>query len=262
MELIRTSFTDEPAAGPALARILLEQVAEGRRGPTLRIARTGRAVAFGRRDTVSPGYPEAATIAEEMGYPGIERLSGGRATAYVGETLVLGITLPDREPARRTGQRFDWTAGRIVVALQRLGFDASVGRIPGEYCPGDHSINLGAEVKVAGLGQRMISGAAHVGVVLTVSGAEELREVLKPVYVTLGIEWDPETAGSLEGRSQGGSGPGLEAVEAALTSAFGVEGSLVETELDPKTLSEARKAADLYRSPGPAPQRHGFGEDD
>lgn len=261
MELIRTSFTEEPAAGPALARILLQQVAEGRRGPTLRIARTGRAVAFGRRDTVSPGYPKATVIAEEMGYPGIERLSGGRATAYVGETLVLGITLPDREPARRTGQRFDWTAGRIVVALQRLGFDAAVGRIPGEYCPGDHSINLGAEVKVAGLGQRMISGAAHVGVVLTVSGAEELRDVLKPVYGALDIEWDPRTVGSLERQSKSGSELGLGAVEEALISAFGGEARLVETDLDPETRSKAREAANLYRSPYSAPRRHGFGED-
>ena len=72
MDLIRTSFTAEPATGPALARILLDQVAAGVRGPTLRLARTGPAVAFGRRDTVSRHYREASTLAADLGHPGIE----------------------------------------------------------------------------------------------------------------------------------------------------------------------------------------------
>lgn len=249
LDLIRTSFPDDPAAGPALARLLLEQVASGQRGPTLRIARTGPAVAFGRRDTVSPGYREAATRGVEMGYPGIARISGGRATAYVGETLVLGLTLPDREPARRTGQRFDLVAGTILSALGRLGLDASVGRLPGEYCPGDHSIILSREVKVAGLGQRMVSRAAHVGVVMTVSGAAELREVLVPVYGALGLELDPDTAGALDA---GGKRLAMEDVEQALVTAFGGEADLLETELDPRTEAAARGSAASFRS-FPAP---------
>lgn len=245
LDLIKTSFPDDPAAGPALARILLEQVATGQRGPTLRIARTGRAVAFGRRDTVSPGYREAATIAAEMGYPGIERISGGRATAYVGETLVLGLTLPDREPALRTGQRFDLVARMILSALGRLGLDASVGRLPGEYCPGDHSIILDREVKVAGLGQRMVSRAAHVGVVMTVSGTTELREVLVPLYEALGLEFDPGTAGAL---GDGTDGPALEGVVKALVTAFGQETDLDEVELDPRTSAAAQDSAAGFRS--------------
>lgn len=245
LDLIRTSFPEDPAAGPALARLLLEQVASGQRGPTLRIARTGPAVAFGRRDTVSPGYREAAGRGAEMGYPGIERISGGRATAYVGETLVLGLTLPDREPARRTGQRFDLVAGTILSALTRLGLDASVGRLPGEYCPGDHSIILDREVKVAGLGQRMVSRAAHVGVVMTVSGAAALREVLVPVYGALGLGFDPSTAGALDA---GGEGPAIEEVEQALVTAFGAEADLNEAELDPRTEAAARDSAAGFRA--------------
>ncbi|MFZ9668862.1 MAG: lipoate--protein ligase family protein [Solirubrobacterales bacterium] len=245
LDLIRTSFPEDPAAGPALARLLLEQVATGQRGPTLRIARTGRAVAFGRRDSVSPGYREAVTIAAEMGYPGIERISGGRATAYVGDTLVLGLTLPDREPARRTGQRFDLVAGIILSALGRLGLDASVGRLPREYCPGDHSIILDSEIKVAGLGQRMVSRAAHVGVVMTVSGATELREVLVPVYGALGLDLDPATAGAL---SDGTEGPALEEVVQALVTAFGHETDLDEVELDPGTSAAARDSAAGFSS--------------
>ena len=250
MDLIRTSFTDDPAVGPALARILLGQVAAGQRGPTLRIARTGPAVAFGRRDTVSPGYREAAGVAAELGYPGIERLSGGRATAYVNETLVIGITLPDREPARRTGERFDWVAGTVEAALGRLGFDAAIGPLPGEYCPGDHSINLEGRVKVAGLGQRMISGAAHVGVVLTLSGSDQLRDLLVPVYRALGIEWDPSTVGSLADLAPGQTAE-FERVSEAIVAAFGRQRELVERKLDPATEAEATETANAYRSPLP-----------
>ena len=246
MDLIRTSFTAEPATGPALARILLEQVASGGRVATLRLARTGPAVAFGRRDTVSPAYGEASSVAAELGHPGIERLSGGRATAYVGETLVLGVTLPDREAARHTLQRFDWVSGVVVSALDRLGLDASVGRLPGEYCPGDHSIILAGERKVAGLGQRMIPGAAHVGVVLTVSGGDRLREVLDPVYRALGLDWNPATAGAL---AEGQAGLGPESVEEALIEAFGQEVELRERDLDPGTLDLARERSADYLSP-------------
>lgn len=255
MDLIRTSFTDDPAVGPALARVLLGQVASGRRGPTLRLARTGPAVAFGRRDTVSPGYRKAAAIAAELDHPGIERLSGGRATAYVGETMVLGVTLPDRDPARRTGERFDWVARTVARALDRLGFEAGIGRLPGEYCPGDHSINLEGRVKVAGLGQRMIAGAAHVGVVLTLSGSDRLRDLLIPVYGALGIEWDPATVGALADRD-GDPDAGFEAVADAIVTAFGRERELIERELDPSARAEAIATADSYRSPAPIANDH------
>ena len=259
MDLIRTSFTAEPATGPALARILLDQVAAGVRGPTLRLARTGPAVAFGRRDTVSPHYREASTLAAELGHPGIERLSGGRATAYVEETLVLGLTLPDRDPARRTVQRFEWVAGTVVTALGGLGLDVAVGRIPGEYCPGDHSIILEGTSKVAGLGQRMIPGAAHVGVVLTVAGASRLREVLDPVYEALGLEWDPATAGALADREMGIE---PDAVERALVRAFEREVELNERELDEETVTLAGERSALYLSPGTEPGSHDSGGGD
>lgn len=256
LDLIRTSFVDEPATGPALARTLLDQVAAGRREATLRVARTGPAVAFGRRDVVSPQYREAATVAAGLGHPGIERLSGGRATAYVGETLVLGLTLPDRDPARRTAERFEWVADTVNSGLERLGLAVEIGRLAGEYCPGDHSVILGGNRKVAGLGQRMIPGAAHVGVVITVSGSSQLREVLIPIYETLGLKWDPSTAGALDDR---GDGVDLESVERTLIEAFERKLELEERELDPTTSALARERSALYMSPASGPDERGRG---
>ena len=256
LDLIRTSFVEEPANGPALARTLLDQVAAGRREATLRVARTGPAVAFGRRDVVSPRYRDAAALAAGLGHPGIERLSGGRATAYAGETLVLGVTLPDREPARRTVERFEWVAGTVCSGLEKLGLAVETGRLAGEYCPGDHSVILDGNRKVAGLGQKMIPGAAHVGVVITVSGSSRLREVLDPVYGALGLEWDPSTAGALDDREEGID---LESVERALIGAFEREVEVEERELDPATLTIARERSALYKSPSTDPDERGSG---
>jgi lipoate-protein ligase A len=86
----------------------------------------------------------------------------------------------------------------MVEAFRSLGVDARVGEVPGEYCPGEHSVNARGRVKVMGVGQRLVTSAAHVGGVIVVSGADRVREVLVPVYRALGLTWDPATVGALE----------------------------------------------------------------
>ena len=49
-----------------------------------------------------------------------------------------------------------------------------------------------------GVGQRIVSGAAHVGGVVVVGDSGRIRDVLTPVYAALGHDWSPETAGSVE----------------------------------------------------------------
>lgn len=259
LDLVRASFPELPAAGPALARLLLDQVAGGERGPTVRLARPGKAVAFGRRDVVSPGYPAAARAAAASGHPGIERISGGRATAYTAETLVLGFTIPAREPARGTTDRFEWAGQVVADALAGLGADARVGEIEGEYCPGRYSVNLGGEIKVAGLGQRMVPGAAHLGVVLTVSDPEDLRTALVPVYRELGLAWRPETGGSVSERVPGVT---MEEVEAAILRRLRRDSELADRDLDAETRSGALSSAPGFASPvslasGPDPGPEG-----
>ena len=259
LEVIRASFPELPAAGPALARHLLDQVAGGERGATVRLARPGRAIAFGRRDVVSPGYLTAARIAAGAGNPGIERISGGRATAYTTETIVLGFTIPAREPARGTTDRFEWVGRLVTDAVAHLGADARLGEIEGEYCPGRYSVNLGGRVKVAGLGQRMIPGAAHVGVVLTAGGQEDLRAALVPIYRELGIAWRPETAGAVAEEVPGVS---PEDLEEALLKRLRRDSDLEDRELDAESRSAALSAAPRFASPGstdtgPDPGRDG-----
>jgi octanoyl-[GcvH]:protein N-octanoyltransferase len=247
MELIRDAFPDRPEMGPALSRVLLDQVATGERGPTVRLSRPGRVVAFGRRDLKSPGYPEAVAEAREVGFGAMERIAGGRAAAYSEGTLSLTITLPDRAPARRTTARFEYAAEIMRDTLRELGVDARVGEVEGEYCPGAFSVNSRGRTKLVGIGQRMIRGAAHVGFVIAVRDANLLRQVLDPVYSAIGLDWNPETVGAIDDELPA---VGLSEVEAVLLARIGTGSVLLPTELDQSTLEQAGEAAPHFRSPG------------
>jgi octanoyl-[GcvH]:protein N-octanoyltransferase len=245
-ELIRDAFPDRPEAGPALSRVLLDQVAAGERPPTARLSRPGRVVAFGRRDTRSAGYERAVASAREKGFAAMERLTGGRAAAYSEGTLSLTLTTPDPQPGRRTSERFEAAGELVRAALADLGVDARVGEVPGEYCPGAFSVNAGGKVKLAGIGQRMIKGAAHVGFVIVVNGSDLIREVLEPAYAALDLEWNPGTVGAVEDSVPG---TGLGTVEDAILEQLGKEADLRPTGLDPETRDLALAAAPRFRSP-------------
>ena len=88
LDLMRESYPDRPETGPALSRILLSQIAAGSRPATVRLTRPGRMVAFGRRDTLSPGYPDAVEAARKAGFDGIERLTGGRVAAPIAQRVL------------------------------------------------------------------------------------------------------------------------------------------------------------------------------
>ena len=245
-ELLHEAFPDRPEMGPALSRVLLDQVAAGERPATVRLSRPGRVVAFGRRDTRSAGYGDAVAAARRAGFEGMERLTGGRAAAYSEGALSLTLTIPDPEPARRTNQRFQDAAELTRSAIARLGIDARTGEVQGEYCPGDYSVNAGGRVKLAGIGQRMIQGAAHVGFVIVVIDSALIREVLEPVYEALELEWNPETVGAIEDEAPGAD---LETVEGSLLESLRENRKLTPAVLDPETLARTESIVGRFRSP-------------
>jgi hypothetical protein len=109
--------------------------------------------------------------------------------------------------------------------------------VPGEYCPGEFSVNARGETKLMGVGQRLVQAAAHVGGVIVVAGTDRLRAVLVPVYRALDLDWDPATAGSLEDEM-----PGLtwDDVASAVVRRFAERYDLVEgLEFDEQTLGLA-----------------------
>jgi octanoyl-[GcvH]:protein N-octanoyltransferase len=246
LRILETSLPDDPALDTAVSRALLERVAAGELTETLRLARPGRMVAFGKLDVVGPGYREAVRAARAGGYEAIERLAGGRAAVFHEGTLSFSHAIPDPDPRPGVRPRFDAIANRVALALRSLGVDARVGEVPGEYCPGSHSVSAGGRIKLMGVGQRLISGGAHVGGVLVVEGAERVNEILLPVYEAMGLEWRPQATGAV---AEEVPGVGFEDVSGAVRDAFAREYDLVPSDLDEETLDLARRLAPGHISP-------------
>jgi octanoyl-[GcvH]:protein N-octanoyltransferase len=221
-------------------------VAAGELPPTVRIHRPGNEVAFGRQDIASPGYDAAAEAAREAGFAAVERLAGGRAAVFHEGTIAIARAYADPQPPKRTYARFEEMAELIAEALRGLGVDARVGEVPGEYCPGAYSVNARGQSKLAGIGQRMIRGGAHMGGVVVASDGSEVARVLVPVYRALELDWDPSTSGSVA--DELGRDVDVGEVEEALIAELAKRYELVDAELDEETMRLAERALEEARA--------------
>jgi len=242
LRLIRHSFPDQPELNTAVSRTFLRRVAAGELPPTIRIHRPGREVAFGRQDVASPAYAAAAEAARAAGFAAVERLAGGRAAVFHEGTIAIARAYSDPQPPKRTYARFEEMAEVITAAIRGLGVDARAGEVPGEYCPGAYSVNARGATKLAGIGQRMISGGAHMGGVVVASGGDEVARVLIPVYEALELRWDPATSGSVA--DELGREVDAGEVEEALIAELAKRYELVDTELDGETMRLAVEEAE------------------
>jgi len=178
-------------------RELLRVVARGEHGPALRVYKPRPTGAVGRRETHQRGYPAATAAAGLHGCASVVRNTGGRAVAYGDGCLIVELIAPDPSPPSRLTARFAAFGGALAAALRSLGVDATIGRLDGEFCPGDHSVIGAGSIKLAGTAQRLVAGAWLCSASITVSGAAPLRKVLVDVYRELEFGWRPETLGSV-----------------------------------------------------------------
>jgi len=237
IRLIRDEFPDPPTRDTAVSHAVLRRVSEGLEPETLRLHRPGDIVAFGPKDRLATGFGPAVEAARAAGFGSVQRLAGGRAAVFTTESIAFSWAIPDPVPRRGIRARFEELAAIMAGAFQDLGVDALVGEVPGEYCPGEHSVNARARTKLMGVGQRVVQRAAHVGGVVIVDHASRVRDALIPVYRALELDWDPETAGSLAAEVSGVTWDG--AVEAILAR-FGTSFELEAGSIAPDTLDLAR----------------------
>jgi lipoate-protein ligase A len=238
--VVRQGYDDANGLDTGVSHALLRRVAEGALPETFRISTPGRSVAFGKQDLIAPGFDRAAELARQHGFAPVIRLPGGRAAVFHERTIAFSWSVPDPDPVRGIRRRFTETAVLLTEALASIGIETSVGEIPGEYCPGEFSLNHAGTIKLAGIGQRLAKGAAHVGGVLVVGGAGRIRDVLVPVYDALEIDWDPSTVGALDDVI-----PMLDisTVADALVVALSASVPTLESALDRETLDLARVLA-------------------
>ncbi|MBV8712382.1 MAG: hypothetical protein JOY56_11420 [Solirubrobacterales bacterium] len=244
VDLLEGSAGADPALDVALPHALGALVAEGRHRPVVRSYRPAPTLAFGRRDAFLPGFPEAAAAARRRGFTPVIRGAGGRAAAYHEGCLVLDEIMPSDDSMGGIHKRFSAEAARQAAALRALGIDARVGEVPGEYCPGEFSVNARGQIKLIGAAQRIIRGAWLLSSVVVVDGAIALRAVLEDVYAALELDWNPDTTGSVADEA-----PGLEVedVRGALLSEYGRRYRLVPVAIGADALARAGELLERYR---------------
>lgn len=177
--------------------VLLRQVASGERPQRLlRLYAPAPTLALTRRESLMPGYDIAVAAAERLGFAPAIRPTGGRAAAYDETCLVFDLV--EREESHADPTALFAQAGRTIVdALRGLGVDARLGEVPGEYCPGEYSINARGVVKLVGTSQRGMRGARLLSGVLAFGPVDHLVAVLTEANAALGLVWDPQTFGSM-----------------------------------------------------------------
>ncbi len=195
----------DPVLDGALGGALLQQVGAGA-SELLRVYRPRPTLAFSGRDCASPGIGAAAAAAVAHGFTPVRRGPGGRAAAYHPGTVCLDHIGPITARPTRPGSgpdvdqirpRFTLFADLLTGALRSLGVDAQLGPVPGEYCPGEFSINDGHGHKLVGTAQRLVRGAWLFGTVIVVEDADPVRSVLDEVYRALGLDWNPASVGAV-----------------------------------------------------------------
>ena len=246
LDLIRGGFPERPAFGTAVSEAILLRVGEGDLGATFRLHRPARELAFSKQDRAAPGFATAVAAARASGFKPLIRLAGGRAALFHEGSLAFAWSAPAERPTAGTRDRFAHAAEIVTAALERLGVDARIGAVPGEYCPGAWSINAGGRIKLVGIGQRIVSGAAHIGGVVIVHDSRLVRETLGPVYAALDLDWDPASAGAIEDAVPGVS---LEQVEDAIIAELGARYAIREAGFDPQTLALADARAAEHEAP-------------
>ncbi len=158
--LLLDSFDTPPELDTAISAASVRAVASGELPDLFRIHIPARVVAFGRQDTHTPGFNRAVAACKAVGFtPVIGHLAGGRAAVFHEGTLAFSWQTRTDQPKLGITERFEFITSVLVAGLESLGLGAAVGEVPGEYCPGRYSIHI-SQKKIAGVGQRLVSGAA------------------------------------------------------------------------------------------------------
>lgn len=206
---------------------------------------SGRAVVFGRRETRSPGFPAAVRAARRAGFEPLIRATGGRAVAYTDQSVVVHHVRHEKQLIGGQDGRFIEFGELLVGVMLSLGVEARLGAVPGEYCPGAHSVNARGEAKLVGTAQRVLRQAWLFASLVVVGDEAELRPVLTEVYGHLGQPFDPTSVGSLSAEN-----PVLEpaGVERALLTAFAGSAPALPVSALGDLLDEAARLANDHRA--------------
>ncbi|WP_202862974.1 lipoate--protein ligase family protein [Ornithinimicrobium murale] len=255
MELIRGRVAAaDPALEMAGSQALLRRASRGgAEHDALRIFRPTPMVAFGRSDANRPGFAAAAQACRDAGFTPVIRSAGGRAVACTSAALVLDHVQHDPSAQAGMTARFEDYGAMLADVLRDVGVDAHVGEVPGEFCPGAHSVSARGVVKLVGTAQRIVRDAWLFSSVLIIDDAPLLAPLLTSVYDALGLRFDPASVGAVSAEAPEVA---VDLLEAALTAAYDERFGLADVGWDPAVIAEARENVADHRASG---ERHRLG---
>ena len=198
LSVYRETHPNPPAMDTAISHALLRNVSDGEIQQSLRVYQPRNLITFGPQDTTEPGFQKAVHLGRSQGFDCIRRLVGGRAAMFHHGTLAFGLTLTDHQPRENIEKNFQMMATLLLGALGRLGVEAKIGPVTGEYCPGKFSINSQGKFKLAGIGQRLARNATYIGGVISYQQNLIAEKILTLVYSTLNLELNPNSFGNIE----------------------------------------------------------------
>ena len=249
MQILNAGHLTLPEDGFGLQQALMEEAAAGSRRPSVLLWTSSRYVGATRPETRLPGFPAAARLAGEAGFPVLVRNSGGGAVAANEGAVSFSLTSPVGDLRSGLYERYSEGTGLVVAAMHKVGVAAEAGEVEGEFCPGAYSVRAGGPkgVKIAGLAQRVARRAARMEALVLVERTAELVPVLEGFYGALGLPFRPGSVGDLPGTDVSGV---IEALSEAVRDRYP---DAQETELDKKTFERARELRDSWRAgPGPS----------
>jgi octanoyl-[GcvH]:protein N-octanoyltransferase len=241
VEIAVAEHLENPEDGFGLQQAVLEEVASGERGPTALIWTSSPYVGVTRPETRLPGFEKAMRAATDLGFPVLIRSSGGGAVAANEGSISFSLTFPVEDLRQGLYERYAEGVELISAALQRIGVDAEVGAVEGEFCSGAHSVRSGGPwgVKHAGLAQRVTRRAARLEALVLVSETGELVRLLQRFYDALDLPFRSESVGDLPADVP----RVIDALSAEVRERYGGE----EGSLDKSLLEKARSLGDEWR---------------
>jgi len=161
----------------------------------LRVHSPRPTAAFSRLDSLAAGFPAAEEAARTHGFAPVVRPAGGRLAAYHQGALVLDLVARHGQARGDYRERFAVLGERVAAGLRALGVPAGLGPVPGEYCPGEFSVNAAGTTKLVGTAQRITRHGYLFSTVVLVTDPEPVRAVLVDAYAALGLDWRPGSVG-------------------------------------------------------------------
>jgi len=201
----------------ASSRLLTIVAADQSLGRLVRIYRPAPTVAFSGLERRLPNFQNAVSEAVAYGFEPVVRPAGGRMVALDQDWIVVDVITPEIYQSVKHVDVYQEFGTTFVRMLQQLGVDAAIGEVPGEYCPGEYSINSRGQVKMVGTAQRVRRGARLFSACIPFSISLSVEFMFQAINSTLNLDWKAQT---LVGLNQEAPGSTITDLENALLENF------------------------------------------